>query len=217
MKKTILITVLALLGLSQAVAQEYEYVPFVREGVKWVCDDPYSEWGYINHRYFNLELTGDTVIDNKHYKAMHKYSGEAIDETNDTVPVFLREENKIVYAIAPNGKTYAECPVGMNWWPEALETIRSGQEFILYDFNDPISFIKNNIKYPIEGSPNGYHVDAVIPDQIVVAGKKVNRYIYHSSCIIEGIGCDGVNCGYPLSALSTWLCYVIENGYTIYT
>ena len=35
MKQTI-ITILALLGISQAVAQEYEYVPFVREGVKWV-------------------------------------------------------------------------------------------------------------------------------------------------------------------------------------
>lgn len=35
MKQTI-ITIVALLGMAQAVAQEYEYVPFVREGVKWV-------------------------------------------------------------------------------------------------------------------------------------------------------------------------------------
>ena len=35
MKDTI-IAILALLGMSQAMAQEYEYVPFVREGVKWV-------------------------------------------------------------------------------------------------------------------------------------------------------------------------------------
>ena len=35
MKQTI-IAILALLGMAQAVAQEYEYVPFVREGVKWV-------------------------------------------------------------------------------------------------------------------------------------------------------------------------------------
>ena len=32
MKKTLLITLLALLGLTQTMAQEYEYVPFVREG-----------------------------------------------------------------------------------------------------------------------------------------------------------------------------------------
>ena len=35
MKKTLLISILALLGMTQAAAQEYEYVPFVREGVKW--------------------------------------------------------------------------------------------------------------------------------------------------------------------------------------
>ena len=41
--------------------------------------------------------------------------------------------------------------------------------------------------------------------------------MYDASCIIEGIGCDGVIQGYPLSALSKNLCYVIENGDTIYT
>jgi len=217
MKKTLLLSILALLGMTQAVAQEYEYVPFVREGVKWVCDAPYLEWMQMWHNYYTLELAGDTVIDGKTYKAMHKYSGDAINEMNDTIPVYLREEDKVVYGIVPDGQTYDECPVGMNWWPEAREVIQSGQEFILYDFNDPINFIKNNIKYPIQGSPNGYNVYDVIPDKIVVAGKKVNRYMYDASCIIEGIGCDGVNLGYPLSALSQMLCYVIENGDTIYT
>ncbi len=33
MKRLLIISMLALLGLTQAVAQEYEYVPFVREGV----------------------------------------------------------------------------------------------------------------------------------------------------------------------------------------
>ena len=207
---------LTLLGITQLAAQDYEYVPFVREGVKWVCDNPYNESMALHHRYFALEISGDTIIDGKSYKALHKYSGDAIDEMNDTIPVYLREENKVVYGIVPDGKTYTECPVGMNRWPEALEIIQNGQEFILYDFNDPINFIKNNIRYPIEGSPSGYYVAAVIHDQIVVSGKKVNRYIFDSSCIIEGIGCDGYN-GYPLSALSGQLCHVIENGDTIYT
>ncbi|MBR3728099.1 MAG: hypothetical protein IKN10_03885, partial [Muribaculaceae bacterium] len=81
MKKTILITILALLGMTQAVAQEYEYVPFVREGVKWVCDAPnIGYWPQDYHRYYNLELKGDTVIDGKCYKAMHKYRGDTINE-----------------------------------------------------------------------------------------------------------------------------------------
>ena len=38
MKKTILITILALLGITQAVAawDSSDYLPIVREGVKWV-------------------------------------------------------------------------------------------------------------------------------------------------------------------------------------
>ena len=107
MKKTLFITLLALLGMTQAVAQEYEYVPFVREGVKWVCDAPsIGNWPLDYHRYYKLELKGDTVIDGKCYKAMHKYSGTTINEENDTIPVYLREENKVVYGIVPDGKIY---------------------------------------------------------------------------------------------------------------
>ena len=219
MKKTILFTMLALLGMTQVVAQEEEYVPFVREGVKWVCDAPYIDWDYWmnRHNFFTLELKGDTVIDGKCYLAMHKYSGDSISATNDTIPVYLREENKVVYGIIPDGKTYSECPVGNNWWPEAREIIENGQEFILYDFNDPINFIKNNIKYPVEGTPNGYYVTLVLTDQLMVAGKKVNRYTYDTTCIIEGVGCDGWANGYPLSPRYHKLCYVIEKGDTIYT
>ena len=221
MKKTVLFTLLALLGMTQMEAQGYEYIPFVREGVKWVCDAPYIEWvegmGITRHNIFTLELAGDTVIDGKCYLAMHKYSGDTISATNDTIPVFLREENKVVYGIVPNGKTYSLCPVGMNWWPEAREIIENGQEFILYDFNDPINFIKNNIKYPVEGTPYGYYVTLVLTDQLTLAGKKVNCYTYDTACVIEGVGYDGLWSGYPLSPQHNKLCYVIENGDTIYT
>ena len=224
MKRIFFILMLAVLGMTQVVAQEYEYVPFVREGVKWICDDPHlvndnPYLGFLKteHNYFTLELSGDSVIDGKSYIAMHKYSGEAIDVMNDTIPVFLREENKVVYGIVPDGKTYTECPVGMNWWPEAQQEIREGKEFVLYDFNDPINFIKDNIRYPVQGSPDGFYVHSVLQDKITVAGKKVNRYIFDSCCIIEGIGFDGMSQGYPLSAFHNMLCHVIENGDTIYT
>ena len=36
MRKFFVFSMLALLGMTQAAAQDYEYVPFVREGVKWV-------------------------------------------------------------------------------------------------------------------------------------------------------------------------------------
>ena len=98
MKKTLLITMLALLGMSQMLAQEYEYVPFVREGVKWVYwyIDPYKgaeyEGDFIPYGiyYITFEIKGDTIINGKDYKPVHLYSGQAIKETKNTRLVFFR-------------------------------------------------------------------------------------------------------------------------------
>ena len=108
MKKTLLFTLLALLGMSQAAAQEYEYVPFVREGVKWVyAIKDYDVWHVTAHYpaygdcivHRTLELRGDTVINGKVYKAMHKCVDDEISEPSDEVPVYLREEDKVVNGI----------------------------------------------------------------------------------------------------------------------
>ena len=77
MRRALFLTLLALLGMAQAMAQD-GYTPFVREGVQWVC---YFYWdtNYMGFQpgqtFFTLELKGDTVINGKAYKAMHKYGG----------------------------------------------------------------------------------------------------------------------------------------------
>ena len=101
MKKTLLFTLLTLFGLTQAMAQEYEYVPFVREGVKWVYRI-YNDGGFYptdpsvpeGRTYMKLEFKGDTTINGKIYKAMHKYHGDTINREHDTIPIYMREENK---------------------------------------------------------------------------------------------------------------------------
>ena len=121
-----------------------EYVPFVREDVKWVYyyDNPIEGMGYedgfipYGEHYYTLEMKGDTVINGKSYKPVHLYSGESINEMNDTVPVYLREENKVVYGIIPDDKRYYECPIGIGTevqGTELLSTVQTGVEFILYD------------------------------------------------------------------------------------
>ena len=116
MKKTLLLSILALLGMSQVAAQEYEYVPLVREGVKWIYYYVNSDEIYppdpnlaIGTVYLTLELKGDTIINGKTYKVMHKYHGSSINVNSDTIPICLREEDKIVYGIVPEGKTYHDC------------------------------------------------------------------------------------------------------------
>ena len=133
MKRIVLFSMLALLGMIQMVAQEYEYVPLVREGVKWVYyyynpgevypPDPNLAVGTV---YLTLEFKGDTVIDGKTYKMMHKYYGDHINTENDTIPICMREEDKIVYAIVPDAaEAYHDCPISCFGNPSVAEQIFS--------------------------------------------------------------------------------------------
>ena len=223
MKKTILMMLLALLGMTQMVAQEHEYIPFVREGVKWVCS--YAEVPSHKTFTYSLELKGDVEINGKTYKAMHKYSGEEINWDSDTIPVYLREEDKVVYGIVPDGKTYNGCPVGISNDQDMMEKIAAGEEFVLYDFNKPVDFIEGWLTIP-----EYYNLHCtVIPDMTMVDGNKAKRYIstYESTdfCMVEGIGYDGRLNAYPLAVYAlvssnhypVWLNHVEENGKVIYS
>ena len=240
MKKTLLITLLALLGLTQAVAQEYEYVPFVREGVKWAYiisdyhyyhlkDNP-ANGDFIAHR--TLEFRGDTVINGKTYKAMHMCVDDELSEPSDVIPVYLREEDKKVYGIVPDGKGYDGAPIGDFCFgtQEYFNAISSGQEFLLYDFQDPVAYwidLYNQWPYSEYYSfyPFTHHTDT-----IAVGQHLVKRYGFDMGMgsfeMIEGIGVLTSN-GYPLAffmPVSTgihtteyyWLEHVIEDGEVVY-
>ena len=151
MKKFFIISFLALLGITQAAAYNNEYVPFVREGVKWVYY--YINSGYIPYEgltvgtvYLNLEIKGDTIINGKTYKAMHKYYGDEINNLNDTIPVYLREENRVVYGIVPDGKVNPDSFIGYGPVFPGIDSnsifglVWAGEEFVLYDFADTKSY-----------------------------------------------------------------------------
>ena len=228
MKKFFIISLLALLGMTQAAAQDYEYVPLVREGVKWVCYSEIPISTYTIKHFFTLEFKGDAVINGVTYKAMHYYSGEEIDSNNDTIPVYMREEGKVVYAIVPDGKTYEECPIDCLSDSTINEDIIAGREFVLYDFNDPIAFIMS--KVPQNDNPTNPITHPVMFQNFMLGDRSVKRYVFSTrmmsgACFIEGIGCDGLTQGYPLafpndqqSGESTMhLDHVIEDGKVIYS
>ena len=233
MKKTLLLSILALLGMSQVAAQEYEYVPLVREGVKWIYYYVNSDEIYppdpnlaIGTVYLTLELKGDTIINGKTYKVMHKYHGSSINVNSDTIPICLREEDKIVYGIVPEGKTYHDCPISCYGNEMVYSQIINGDEFILYDFNDPVAFGYNNsyfFQYYDEMGINPYKFD----DIVIINEHKAKRYVFSCSgdfCFIEGIGFDGLTDGYLLAYKYSrfWsdpifcLSHVVENGQIIY-
>ena len=197
MKKIFLIALLALAAFVNTRAFAGEYVPFVREGVKWV----YYVMDNDGTRYHALEIKGDTILGGKAYKVMRRYSGSADFKDEGIVPVCLREEGKVVYAVVPGGVTYTDSPVGFENDSEMMEAIAGGREFVLYDFNDPIGFLdRRSTFYSVIGN-------TVIPERATVAGNTVNSYISHVSLydfrMVEGIGFDGMLKAYPLAVLNT--------------
>ena len=214
--------------MTQAAAQDYEYVPLVREGVKWVCYSEIPISTYTIKHFFTLEFKGDAVINGVTYKAMHYYSGEEIDSNNDTIPVYMREEGKVVYAIVPDGKTYEECPIDCFSDSTINEDIIAGREFVLYDFNDPIAFIMS--KVPQNDNPTNPITHPVMFQNFMLGDRSVKRYVFRTrmmpgACFIEGIGCDALYQGYPLAFPNDqqsgesrmYLDHVIEDGKVIYS
>ncbi len=242
MKKTLLIALFALLGLAQAVAQEYEYAPFVREGVKWVCyydrhDNffpPTDIFFNSGKNYFILEMSGDTVINGNSYKAIHKYSGAAIDPLNDTILLYVREENKIVYGIAPEGHFYPGFVVGYGYGDGSehpyyesifLQAINH-EELILYNFNDPENYY-DLIFWRDRGGHAG-RLKYIANDTIQVGDRLAKKHVFNryedNFYIIESVGFDSDDTpGYLLAYLFNhypcppyWLSHVVQNGTIIY-
>ena len=220
MKKTIIMTLLALSGLTQAVAQDYEYVPFVREGVKWVYwySNDFS-YGMLDMpsgiNYWTFEMKGDTVIGGKHYMPVRLASLDYnLHETlQDFTPVCLREEGKVVYAVCPDGENHSQCPAGIGLYVGSSYNRQKAPEgeFVLYDFNDPVAlydsvfYEKDHAQYDHETK----HVRHLGTDTVVVGGRARKRHhykgIYNNANnpridyqdVIEGIGYDGYG-GFPL-------------------
>ena len=253
MKKNLIIVLLALLGVTQLSAQEGEYIPFVREGVKWVCyfDSEYChayevDWSRfypLGKTYFTLEIKGDTVINGKAYKKMHKYSGDAINAQCDTVPVCLREEGKIVYGIIPNPEEYYGLFIGYGMWfykrPDIniVDAARSGEEFILYDFSNPENYYNTiyhlrNGDGSLSNQSSEFNYEGC--DEVSIGDRMARCYRFKylgffDVFFIEGIGYDSNIYGYTLGYLyvsrnqmmhpwcqGLFLNHVEENGKIIY-
>ncbi len=122
MKKTLLTFAAAIVATTAAVSQiqvgktgkvtntqaqgepeGYEYVPIVREDVKWGYG-----WGIAGVKWqtgsYFLQMKGDTIINEKTYKKCYRYNAWNLEEdATAKITAFVREENKRVYAIRTIG------------------------------------------------------------------------------------------------------------------
>lgn len=145
MKKiiTLIISVLALLPSSAVAA---DYVPLVREGVRWLywyC----KESGADDVEYF-AEFRGDSIINGYTYKKAYRYKavpGAKLDVTRTTPVALMREENKVVYVVDLDDgiKANSEFYGSGNWNTCILDGPNEEVcELVAYDFNSAESMIK---------------------------------------------------------------------------
>ena len=243
MKKTLLIILFALLGMIQVMAQEYEYVPFVREGVKWVYyyENPFSREVFDMDegiQYYSFEMKGDVTIGDKQYKqvCLTHYLDENNVEVEDFIPVYLREENRVVFAIHPDGIIHPQCPTGIGTcidFPNGKPLTTTSDEQILYNFNDPITLYDSIFEYRnmiLQEEGFDFHIVDYLSTETVAVGTHLsNCHNYHYIFVnpnknIEGVGFDGYY-GMPLFYFEDMITglqvhyffsHVIENGEIIY-
>jgi hypothetical protein len=180
-------------------------------------------------QYYSFEMKGDVLIGDKYYKpvVLTHYLDNNTKEVEDFIPVYLREENKVVYAILPDGILHPQCPVGYCWYisaPSSVPIYTTNEEFILYDFNHMNSFyndMRSNL-HPDQVRYNGW-------DMMNIGNHKSKRYHYDNwyeedAVITESIGYDGI-AGMPLFYFELFttglqveygLSHVVENGEIVY-
>ena len=192
---------MALFGAILVQAQNAEYYPLMREGVKWHYNLVHAYEGYIDNGFIYFD--GDSVVNGITYK---KCMRSGASNGSPHVGALMRESGKIVYSIGGMSLAYDNY------------SGRPGEydgEMILYDFNDPITMFPDYLKESF--TETTADVDGVAHKCYLV------RDYSETQIIIEGIGLDGWGYlyGHIFQAMTgiiegTQLSYVEENGRIIY-
>ncbi|MBO4814032.1 MAG: hypothetical protein J5523_03650 [Muribaculaceae bacterium] len=148
--KKIIISLLMLIGITGAQAQEYEYVPLVREGVKWVYYVRMEKNNQVHWCPLTIEFSGDTILGRGAY-AMYGHDTfkkcymtidpefkdvwpMETDENGTFLAAMMRETNKRVFAIyTKNYRRPFAARQGFHYYATGLET---GQFYGFQDSDD---------------------------------------------------------------------------------
>ena len=205
MKKTLLITILALLGMTQAVAawDSSDYLPIVREGVKWVNEKVIINQGDTTSYYYCYEFSGmdstahNMVGDINH--ACYYYTSNELDIDSDSLIAGLRD-NGLVTCFRNNAynKVYSE---GRALFRLAMYTDGGTRGLYWFSSHNCIEYYLmcqewDEIDPPILTEENFTEVEP-----IEIEGVSCSRYAYvkengDTMCyVVEGIGFDSRNMG----------------------
>ncbi len=204
MKKVIILLAVMLGSVSAITAQDY--VPLVREGVKWKCgnaNDSYWGWPGNYIEPYTICFEGDTIIENHSYKnCMLVFDGYPDEVSDSTVCGFAREDiaaKKVYFRWNPQYDDRLYYADYNRLW------IDIGEEFVLYDFSDvtQCSAFKRKSNLTVE------------TEDVDIAGRLHRQYNIkysdgsHFLSMIEGIGCVGNHSCYYLDNIGDLLCFFI--------
>ena len=123
-------TLLCVLAITSAYADENDYVPLVREGVVWEYVAYYHAWpepGHEKVQLYTLEFNGTTIIDGLLYHNIYRtYYDQQGNAKEPYLAAYVREEGKVVTAI-PNDN---QNNINEIYWCDIPD--------VIYDFNKPM-------------------------------------------------------------------------------
>ena len=203
MKKTLLLTLFALLGLSQAAAQSDDYLPIVREGVKWVNEKVIINQGDTTSYYYCYEFSGmdstahNMVGDINH--ACYYYTSNELDIDSDSLIAGLRD-NGLVTCFRNNAyeKVYSE---GRALFRLLMYTDGGTRGLYWFSSHNCIEYYMMCQEWGETDPPVLTTENFVEVEPIEIEGISCSRYAYvkengDTMCyVIEGIGFDSRNMG----------------------
>ena len=211
MKKTILLSILALLGITQAAAQEDTYLPLVREGVKWVNEKVIINHGDTTTYYYTYEFHGwDSTMTNLSGQINHAcyyYTDNELDEECDSLIAGMRNGGYYGY-------TEATC-FRNNPYREAMNNDRllfpvdgysDGGTKVLYMFGEYYDNYLGHTDNRIRSyymSCQYYWAEVMDADTVLTD----DNFVMVDPIIIEGINCS--RCAY-INEQGDTMCYVVE-------
>ena len=181
-----------------------DYVPLVREGVKWKCGkayDTYWAWSCNKIDSYTIYFEGDTIIEDHSYKnCMLVFDGYPEEISDSTLCGFAREDiaaKKVYFRWNP------QYDYKLYYADYNREFLDIGAEFVLYDFSDVTQCSafkeKSNLTVEIEN----VNIAGNIHRQHNIKYSDGSHFL----SMIEGIGCIGNHSCYYLDNTGDLLCF----------
>ncbi len=246
MKKTIFIALIAIINTFNMTALnewwDSDYLPTVREGVKWVNEKVIINHGDTTSYYYIYEFRGQdndprwTNLPGQINNACYYYTGNELDVTSDSLIAGLRDEGEVTFM---RNNAYFKL-LDENRLMFRLDFYSDGGTRILYNFRNIPGDSWDCVSYYLLCQQCGGN-DIVLTSEnftevepIEIDGVSCSRYAYvkengDTMCyVVEGIGFDSRNMGDLLTPFTRepdpdadyqeycGLCHVVKDGQIIY-